>query len=63
MLKSWKVTVADWSRGRYSWSTQYVVAVSKASAMRQAKRMVGYNAEDAKTRAGIRECTFLEDLN
>ena len=61
MLQSWKVIVKSPSK-QYTWHVRYVVGPSKASAMRQAKRLVGYDADEAQTRAGIRECISLENL-
>lgn len=60
-LASWKVWVIPLQLGDQSPRAYYVVAVTVASAVRQAKVMAGYSSEDdLKSRAGVREIDRLE---
>lgn len=60
-LRSWLVRVRDPHAYKpYQRRTHYVVARTKASAIRQAKVMSGYS--DCTTAAGVQDCSVLEEL-
>lgn len=72
-MRAWMVTVRDcettWSGGGWAGGRperverrHYVVAMTRKSAMRQAKVLAGYPAEETSARAGIMSIHELEDL-
>lgn len=57
-LRSWNVSVGD----QYHHRWHYVVARTRKSAIRQAKRLEGYIGDDLDNERRIRRCEALETL-
>ena len=60
-LRSWAVIVRR-PDVRLQYNQWYVVARTKASACRQGKLMSGYDEAQVSSKAGIRSCIVLEEL-
>lgn len=62
-LRSWKVQIGRPCRSyTHKSKAYYVVARSQASAIYQAKEMANYTPLEVGSRAGVRSCRALEDL-